>query len=234
MFIGPNIINDGLVVSLDAANSKSYPGSGTTWYDLSGENNNATLLNTPTFSNLNGGSLNFDGVNEGGQISSNSLINSSTITIDTWIRLDTGFNGGQIVARDDTSNTGNFTASRVFQWTIGGDRKMNIVLFNSSNSIIFIHYREDYIFQNSTWYNLVLVVGNGTLSAYNNSEYFFNTTFSGTFNTSSPIPLYIATREERLLACINADIPIVRYYNRALSKEEIQQNYNATKGRFGL
>jgi hypothetical protein len=59
---GGNIITDGLVLLLDAANSKSYPGTGTTWTDLSRSGNNGTLINGPTFNSGNGGSIVFDGV----------------------------------------------------------------------------------------------------------------------------------------------------------------------------
>ena len=60
---GPNIIEDGLVFAVDAANKKSYPGSGTTWIDLAGSNN-GTLTNGPTFDSGNGGSFDFDGADD--------------------------------------------------------------------------------------------------------------------------------------------------------------------------
>ena len=61
---GPKIVTNGLVLYLDAANKKSYPGSGTTWTDLSGNNNTGTLTNGPTFDSNNGGSIVFDGTND--------------------------------------------------------------------------------------------------------------------------------------------------------------------------
>lgn len=60
---GP-IVTDGLVLCLDAANPKSYPGSGTAWMDLSGNGNNGTLTNGPTYNSGNKGSIVFDGVND--------------------------------------------------------------------------------------------------------------------------------------------------------------------------
>ena len=60
----PKIVTDGLVLCLDAASRKSYPGSGTTWFDRSGNGNNGTLTNGPTFSSDNGGSIVFDGTND--------------------------------------------------------------------------------------------------------------------------------------------------------------------------
>jgi hypothetical protein len=52
-FRGPKIVTDGLILALDAASPRSYPGTGTTWYDLSGQGNNGTLVNGPTFSSAN-------------------------------------------------------------------------------------------------------------------------------------------------------------------------------------
>ena len=60
----PSLVMNGLVLALDAANPKSYPGSGTTWTDLSGRGNTGTLTNGPTYSSANGGSLVFDGTND--------------------------------------------------------------------------------------------------------------------------------------------------------------------------
>ena len=60
MYTGPNIITDGLVLALDAASPRSYPGTGTTWYDVSGYGNNGTLTNGPTFDSGNGGSIVFN------------------------------------------------------------------------------------------------------------------------------------------------------------------------------
>jgi len=64
MYTGPNISDDGLVLSLDAANTKSYINGSTTWTDLSRRGNNGTLINGPTFDSTNLGSIVFDGVND--------------------------------------------------------------------------------------------------------------------------------------------------------------------------
>ena len=79
---GPKIVTDGLVLCLDAAIGKSYPGSGTSWTDLSGNGNNGTLVNGPTFSSANGGSIVLDGVND--YISTTS-ISISTFTYEGWL-----------------------------------------------------------------------------------------------------------------------------------------------------
>ena len=73
MYTGPHIITDGLILALDAASPKSYPGSGTTWYDLTTNSLDATLYNGVSFSTNKQGTMVFDGVNDYGQISSSTL-----------------------------------------------------------------------------------------------------------------------------------------------------------------
>ena len=72
------IVSSGLVLHLDAGNASSYPGSGTTLTDLSGSGNNGTLVNGPTYSSANGGSLSFDGVNDYVSVSNTSQLRPST------------------------------------------------------------------------------------------------------------------------------------------------------------
>ena len=60
----PRIVTDGLVLAIDAANTKSYPGSGTTWYDISRNNSNGSLVNGSTFSSENLGTVTFNGVDQ--------------------------------------------------------------------------------------------------------------------------------------------------------------------------
>jgi hypothetical protein len=85
---GPKIITSGCVLSLDAADKLSYKGSGTTWKDLSGNNNTGTLTNGPTFNAGNMGSIVFDGTNDYVGFTYNSIFNPSTsVTLSIWLRL---------------------------------------------------------------------------------------------------------------------------------------------------
>ena len=77
----PKIIRDGLVLCLDAANPKSYPGTGTAWTDLSGSGNNGTLVNGPVYSSANGGSIDFDGSNDYSSLSSNIIPATGAFTV---------------------------------------------------------------------------------------------------------------------------------------------------------
>ncbi len=85
--IGPDINENGLVLSLDAANYKSYTGSGTTWRDLSGNSNNGTLTNGPTFNAANMGAIVFDGTDDKVTISMNSsfIYGVSPFSLNAWI-----------------------------------------------------------------------------------------------------------------------------------------------------
>ena len=108
---GPSIITQGLVLALDAADRNSYPGSGTTWTDLSGNGNTGTLTNGPTYNSANGGSIVFDGSNDYVNFSYNSSLNIGglNITLSSWVRPTSLVNlnaGGGIIVRDSGSNNG--------------------------------------------------------------------------------------------------------------------------------
>jgi hypothetical protein len=86
----PKIVTSGLVLCLDAANKLSYPGTGTSWYDLSGNANTGTLTNGPTFSVANMGSIVFDGVDDYVNIPNNSSFNvTDNISVEMWVRIET-------------------------------------------------------------------------------------------------------------------------------------------------
>ena len=100
---GPKIVTSGLVLALDAADKLSYPGSGTTWRDLSGNNNIGTLTNGPTFSGANMGSIVFDGTNDCVTLAINSLFNFGTgdFSIFCWIKSSKVSDFSTIFALDD-------------------------------------------------------------------------------------------------------------------------------------
>ena len=87
-FRGANVVTDGLVLALDAANTKSYPGSGTTWRDMSGNNITGSLTNGPTFNSANGGSIVFDGTNDSVIMADNSALNTQTPSVEVWIKTN--------------------------------------------------------------------------------------------------------------------------------------------------
>ena len=102
----PRIVTNGLVLALDAANIKSYPGSGTTWTDLSGIGNNGTLTNGPTYSSANGGSLVFNGTDNYVSLPANSINTNADLTLNYWVKTPLPGSGGAY-----TLSSG-YTASR--------------------------------------------------------------------------------------------------------------------------
>ena len=106
----PKIVTNGLILNLDAGNKKSYSGSGSVWYDLSGNNNNTVLTNGPTFSNTNSGNIVFDGIDDYVNIPYNASkisFPNDNATICVWFKSSTsGDNTGALVTQRTNNNTG--------------------------------------------------------------------------------------------------------------------------------
>jgi hypothetical protein len=101
MYTGPSIVTDGMVLSLDAANTKSYVSGSTVWRDMSGNEYSGSLINGPTFSNVNGGSIVFDGVDDYALGNSVPALNCFPITIMGWV----SFSGSGDFVNKYTSGT---------------------------------------------------------------------------------------------------------------------------------
>jgi len=224
MFTGPSILTNGLVLALDAANSKSYPGSGTTWSDMSGNGNNGTLTNGPTFSN---NSIVFDGVDD--YVSSNNgLTNNSDFSVLLWINYRDVLNASRgIITTWGTSWNGFGIASQntglIRSWTnngAGGGMNWGSLIQNSWNQLVLT-----YTFSNKTQIGYV----NGQSKV---SESF------GTAISHSTLQIarggQTASTQLSLYPNTNCVISNVSIYNRTLTSSEVAQNYNAQKSRFNL
>ena len=226
------IVTNGLVFAVDAKNPISYPGSGTNWKDLSGNNNTGTLTNGPTFNSGDGGSIVFDGVDDYSDHGDASSINiPNDLSVNLWVKInliDSSTRG--IISKRQSgglTNYGiNFNGSiNVLQWYFNfgsGFRVLNVPL--NTNFTTGIWYNLCTVFQKSSTNTLAYIYKNGTLL---NSG-----TLSGNVTTAS-VPLSIG-RSFSSGEYFNGNIAIVQIYNRALSAQEITQNYNALKTRFGL
>ena len=219
---GPNIIEDGLVFAVDAANKKSYPGSGTAWNDLSGNGNNGTLVNGPTFDSGNGGSISFDGSDDRSDFDNFQLSNSDSTqpySINFWFKRSGGSSVGGLI----TQYGGSTSVSTRFgirenngklSWWKGGTHRLN------SNETIITDQWYNSCFTKSSDGNLNLYVNgvfdNNSTDPFSFEDYRF---MIGAFNTIVPFNGYISN---------------VNVYNRVLSSDEITQNYNSLRGRFGL
>ena len=229
---GPHTVTDGLVLSLDAGNTKSYPGSGTTWYDKSGNNRNGTLTNSPTFSS---GSIVFDGVDDyvdiPGSLSAFSFIqNTGIFTVSAWIRL-TDLAGG---ARYFIGNNRNSGTEKGFNIGYSGaSGRLRYALTDGAVSILVVN--ADNYFLDSSWIFFTLI-GNGTNSIlYKNGIQFSVSSNFGTLSTGdSTRTLAIGKANDISTLEWQGNISQTSIYNRALTAQEVQQNFDATKSRYGL
>jgi hypothetical protein len=213
---GPKVVSNGLVLYLDAANNKSYPGTSTTWTDLSGNGYNGTLTNGPTFSSANGGSIVFDGVDDYISIVSNANLTFGTgnFSIGFWIYRASSW-----------STTCNFTdgnSGALDIYTSGGNLRI-APQYASSVAIASVSS-----LSTNLWYNLTIVKSSSVTTAYINGTSIGST--SDTSNYSSSILKFGGTLD----GYFTGRMSNILIYNRSLSATEVLQNYNATKSRFGL
>jgi len=229
VYTRPSIVTNGLVLNLDAANIKSYPGSGTTWSDLSGNANNGTL--TPgvsglTFSRDGGGSLVFDGTDD--FVSINDINNINQISVEAWVYANSlgAYNG--IVTQYSTSNPS--TSSWILE-TLGSNAYFFIA--NGSNL-----YSGLIAFSTGVWTHLVGVYNGSFVTIYKNGVIGTSTVTSVAVNNSALKinvgALYSSGGVEGGDGRWNGRISNVRLYNKGLSAQEVLQNYNALKSRFNL
>ena len=234
---GPQqIVTDGLVLHLDAANTKSYQSGSTTWNDLSGNRNNGTLVNGPTFSSGNGGSIVFDGVNDYidlGTTSTFSFIqNTGVFTICAWVRL-TDFSTARFMLGNNDGTGGRKGFNLGYRGTSG---RLWLAMSDGGGAILDLTRNNFFI--NSDWV-FVTVVGNGTTCQFYRNGLIFGAP-SNTFTRLSTGDSFRVLGLGRLNnytlsnSYWQGNITQTQIYNKTLTAEEILQNYNATKSRFNL
>lgn len=226
---GPRIVTNGLVLYLDAGSSKSYPGSGTTWTDLSGNNNNGTLINGPTYSSGNKGSIVFDGINDGCTVTNNSSINPFTsITFGSFFYITSfGSNYAPIIFKQNnyTSLYEQYslylTTTEIGAVVTGVNRSQRIARLTGDFRNMHIHAMA------------TCDTTSGLLSFYVNGNLIQSVSFTGVFDISTN-NLRIGFMDQFYLGFVAGRIFNVSIYNRALTGNEIFQNYNTLKGRYNL
>jgi hypothetical protein len=237
----PKIVTDGLVLYLDAANTKSYVSGSTTWSDISRGGNNGTLVNGPTYSSANGGYITCDGINDYIEVLDNSSLDfgSGSFTVEYWFRklsTTTGFDNiwgpnkwrvGSPGTNEWALTIGNGSVGTGNNYSFGVEVGTTIYGTGESSEVLSLN----------VWYQLIGIREGGTFKTYLNGILKQNVSPPG-FTTSSSINnlgrnLRINNSTADVLYTA-ADNSILRIYNRALSATEVLQNYNATKSRFGL
>lgn len=224
----PKIITDGLVLCLDAGSRKSYPGSGTVWTDLAGSNN-GTLTNGPTFSSANGGSIVFDGSNDYilGPTNSFFQFGTSDFTVDSWIYINSLPISTGYVIYDNLNLGGSGARSNAFVLLITTAGKLDVF---SQGSFRGASTRA---LSPNIWYNVILTRTSNIWNYYINGI-IDSTSYTLTTNitTGGCVIGRVADASSYYMNGRMSNFKI--YKNKSLSITEIQQNYNATKGRFNL
>lgn len=238
------IVTDGLVLHLDAGIPESYPRSGTTWFDLSGNDNNGTLTNGPTYNGVNGGVINFDGVNDhinlGTQVISlvpnafsvEGFFKTSALSSDDTYQNIWG--GGRISASSYTGiAVGNLTSAYA-------DESFHAVI-NAGTLQMIVREGSGFYFDGK-YHHFVVNISPGNNTIYIDGVQKSVTYRYGTINTDiggldgfTNDAIYVGRRAyDASAGHFNGKIPLVRMYNRALTATEITQNFNTQRARFGV
>ena len=224
----PRIVTDGLVLCLDAANKRSYPGAGTTWTDLSSSKANGTLVNmTNNFSTDGAGSLTFDGSNEYVSITRNSSITPNYISVCGWIKINSKSSNQFLLALPRSINGG---ASYMMYYSLSLN---GFVAYARTDSTGTIQTTSTFSPDTGRWYFLCMTSNGSNLILFIDGEFEASLSFSSVLEYSGSTVLRIGSYDNQgTPTYTNGNISNVSIYNRALTAEEIKRNYKATKGRY--
>ena len=203
-----NIVTNGLVINLDASNSSSYVGSGTSWYDISGNSNHLTLANGPIFTGTNGGIFTFDGTNDN---ANRAFTWPTNFTFDLFCKpISSGGGYHRIIGTGD-----------VFEFAIGNGADIKYYHAGWTGTGVTITF--------GSYVQLCGVKSGSNFYIYKNSVL----VYSGSITLTSVTSLYLSSKHNGA-ELVNSSIGSFKLYNRALTATEIEQNYNALRGRYNI
>ena len=217
---GPSIVKDGLVLYLDAGSPNSYFNkTSTTWKDMSGSASNGTLINGPTYDSLNGGSIVFDGTNDYADITALSL---SNWTVSCFFK--------------SANVAGNFKG--IIEFALTSDGRSGIGINTNGKPLIAYpsnkyNVSTDSNVDTNTWYHLTGTFDGTTPKLYLNGILQNLSGPNGASGAGTLNKIFIGNFTVGSYY-LNGNVSIVNIYNRAISSQEVLQNYNALKGRYGL
>ena len=225
-FDGPNVVLTNAVLYLDAANSKSYPGSGTTWYDVSGSGYNSVLTNGPVYTSSGASSyFTFDGIDDF-SISSGYQTFGTDMTWEAWIYCTQNISTYNMFMGRYLPYFSFYGGVQLyFSNNIGGVQQTIATAGNLSLN---------------TWYQGTFTVSysapNTTMKIYTNGVETASQSFSGT-QQNYPYGFMVGDGNNGSNLSwypFKGRISAVKVYNRALTAAEILQNFNALRGRYGV
>jgi hypothetical protein len=213
------IVTSGLVLNYDAGNTSSYPGTGPTWFDLSGLGNNGTLINNPTYSSNNSGYLNFDGVDEyvdTGKTATQLGVYDADYTFEAWV-YPTDLTSDRTMFGTDTTALRQgmhlvFRSGSIYQGHYGSDFSAGTATLNGWNNISYTYVKSSGA---ASIYKNGVLQGTGTISSFIGTTNILIARWASTYYFAGPGAVY-------------------RVYNRTLTATEVAQNFNVLRGRYGL
>ena len=228
-FSGPEIVNDGLVLHLDAANSRSYPGSGTTWSDLSGNGNNGTN-NNMTYSSTFSGEFFFNNSSSVSTIPNSSSLNPTTgLTIESWVNFsgndnDFIFEKGNVNTQYSLFSHGGSLNDIMFRTKHVGDGSFNNFSVNKTTVGISV----------GNWYHIVGSWDGSTKRIFVNGLQVGSSAKSGNLVTTTPGASVGRFGGTSTGYYWGGYIGKVAIYNRGINSTEVKQNFEATRSRYGI
>jgi hypothetical protein len=224
----PKIVRDGLVLYLDAANIKSYVSGSTAWNDLTPNRNNGTLTNGPTFDSANAGSIVFDGTNDFIDFGPIFNFTSQNFSFSYWINFNSlttnqSGQGAVVLYKGRSSESGYYnqidTTGRITFVT----NQPSVNVTDTATNLIQI----------GNWYNILYTRNGTSMRIYLNG--IDVTLTSGLHNTiTSSSENFRISNYDNGFVYGNFKLATFMVHNRSLTPAEALQNYNATKGRYGL
>jgi hypothetical protein len=255
IFAGPKIVDDGLILYIDPANNKSYPGTGATLYNINNSLETTTLINGPGFTSVNKGEFLLDGINDYIRVDNSvtsANLSPAQATFYIWIKPDnTGYGSTN---KSSPISRGNYNTSGGFFIHLGYGTNPSIQASFSNSTT------NSYSFQGPTvtvsnqwnqWINVVISVGSA-IKVYSNGSLLTSTNRSvsniiygnGTINTNGDTNLmlcsglgYVPTIDQGISGTwrpYKGYMSVFKMYNRVLTDTEIKQNFEATRGRYSI
>ena len=220
------IVQQGLVLNLDAGNIYSYAGAGTVWYDVSGNSYNGTLIGSPVYTSNNNGGIIFDSVAKYVTLPASGLaFGTGQFAIEAWVFSTAAVSYNHVYSSQSSNNVG--FISLYYQNGYG------FSVADLGNSAVRTATTHQTVVSQNTWYHVVGIrnASNQYIVYVNGVESTTNSTSSYPLTATAPqIASNPASNTERFTGTIAS----FRLYNTSLSAAQVLQNYNATKGRFGL
>jgi len=219
------LVTNGLVLLLDANNTNSYPGTGTTWFDLSGINNNGTLTNGASYNSASGGSIVFDGVNDYVGSFPTQISGVGSKTICAFIYPTTTSRAGICGIRGAGDGTG-------WVFTINRTSSGNLTYFHTTGTTVEVSAGISI----NNWVQVCVTYSTvtSTVILYKNGYQVGSTVTSVSSIVSSTFNGVIGDEDSTITTPFKGNISNLQIYNRSLSATEILQNFQATRTRFGV